>query len=172
MSEQRQEQISRDGGLRAGGFDETGGTSGPRPQYDLIRRWLEETPRETLDLKRREAELLFRRIGITFAVYTGGGDPERLIPFDIIPRILDAAEWDFLARGLQQRVKALNAFIRDVYHGRDILRAGLVPEALILQNEAFRAEMQGFEPAQARLYARRRHRPRAHRPARFLRARG
>jgi uncharacterized circularly permuted ATP-grasp superfamily protein len=130
-------------------FDETGGPDGPRPQYDLIRRWLQETPSEVLDLKRREAELLFRRIGITFAVYTGGGDPERLIPFDIIPRILDAGEWAFLARGLEQRVKALNAFIRDVYHGRDILRAGLVPEALILQNEGFRAEMQDFEPAQA-----------------------
>jgi uncharacterized circularly permuted ATP-grasp superfamily protein len=130
-------------------FDETGGVEALRPQYEHIRRWLQETPGDVLDLKRREAELLFRRIGITFAVYNVGGDPERLIPFDIIPRVLDAEEWSLLSRGLSQRVKALNAFIRDVYHGREILRAGHVPETLILHNEGFRAEMQGFEPSQA-----------------------
>jgi len=130
-------------------FDETGGAAALRPQYELIRRWLQETPGDVLDLKRREAELLFRRIGITFAVYNDGGDPERLIPFDIIPRVLDAEEWGLLSRGLSQRVKALNAFIRDVYHGREILRAGHIPETLILHNEGFRAEMQGFEPSQA-----------------------
>ena len=78
-------------------------------------------------LKRREAELIFRRIGITFAVYTEGGDPERLIPFDIIPRVLDAGEWALLARGLEQRVRALNAFLRDVYGPREIVRAGQHP---------------------------------------------
>src|SRR5258706_5285835 len=95
-------------------FDETGGGD-PRAQYDLIRGWLRDTPAELVALKRREAELLFRRIGITFAVYTAGGDPERLIPFDIIPRVLDQTEWRKLARGLMQRVRALNAFIGDVY---------------------------------------------------------
>ena len=130
-------------------FDEmSGGGEGSRPQYELIRRWLEATPTEALQLKRREAELLFRRIGITFAVYTEGGDPERLIPFDIIPRVLDAGEWAHLARGLEQRVRALNAFARDVYHGRQILRAGLVPPDLVLHNEGFRPEMQDFAPAQ------------------------
>jgi len=129
-------------------FDETGGRDAARPHYDLIRGWLRDTPAELVALKRREAELLFRRIGITFAVYTAGGDPERLIPFDIIPRVLDQAEWRKLARGLVQRVRALNAFIGDVYGARDILRAGKVPEALILHNEAFRAEMQSFVPPQ------------------------
>ena len=74
-------------------FDETGLPGECLPQYALIRRWLDETPRAAVELKRREAELLFRRIGITFAVYTEGGSPERLIPFDIIPRVLAPAEW-------------------------------------------------------------------------------
>jgi len=131
-------------------FDEMSGGAGEgsRPQYELIRRWLDATPTEALQLKRREAELLFRRIGITFAVYTEGGDPERLIPFDIIPRVLDAGEWELLSRGLEQRVRALNAFARDVYHGRQILRAGLMPPELVLHNEGFRPEMQDFSPAQ------------------------
>jgi uncharacterized circularly permuted ATP-grasp superfamily protein len=129
-------------------FDETGDPAHCRQPYELIRYWLDETPRELLALKQKEAELLFRRIGITFAVYTEGGDPERLIPFDIVPRILGAAEWKVLSRGLKQRVAALNAFLHDVYHGREILRAGRVPEALILHNESFRPEMQGFDPPQ------------------------
>jgi len=119
-----------------------------RGQYDLIRGWIEETAADALALKRREAELLFRRIGITFAVYAEGGDPERLIPFDIIPRVLDRAEWALLSRGLIQRVRTLNAFIRDVYHQREILRAGHVPQELVLLNEGFRAEMQDFDPPQ------------------------
>jgi uncharacterized circularly permuted ATP-grasp superfamily protein len=129
-------------------FDEMGAGEARRSHYELIHRWLEETPAEALSLKRREAELLFRRIGITFAVYAEGGDPERLIPFDIIPRVLDWAEWTVLARGLTQRVRALNAFIADVYHRRQILRAGHIPPELVLHNEGFRPEMQDFEPAQ------------------------
>ena len=84
-------------------------------------------------------------IGITFAVH---GDPkaqERLIPFDVIPRILSAAEWETLRRGLEQRVKAINAYIKDVYHRREILRAGIVPEDLVFQNPAFRPEMNGWK---------------------------
>ena len=130
-------------------FDEMGGFSSTipngdcRPAYASVQAWIDQTPPDVLEQKRREAEVLFRRIGITFAVYVEGGDPERLIPFDIIPRVLDAGEWDFLERGLEQRVRALNAFIKDVYHGREILRAGVVPEALVLQNESFCAEMEG-----------------------------
>lgn len=127
-------------------FDESGEAAAPLPHYRDIARWLAETPGESLALKRREAELLFRRLGITFSVYTEGGDPERLIPFDIIPRIISAAEWEMLSRGLVQRVRALNAFVGDVYSAREILRAGVVPETLVLHNEGFRAEMQGFVP--------------------------
>ena len=129
-------------------FDESGGPEGGLAHYRNVLRWLAETPRDQLDLKRREAEILFRRIGITFSVYTEGGDPERLIPFDIMPRIISAGEWALLSRGLAQRVRALNAFIADVYGAREILRAKRVPETLILHNEAFRAEMQGFVPPQ------------------------
>jgi uncharacterized circularly permuted ATP-grasp superfamily protein len=131
-----------------GAFDEMGGLGACLPHYALIERWLRETPPELLARQRREAELLFRRIGITFSVYSQGGDPERLIPFDIIPRIIAADEWRFLAAGLAQRVRALNAFIGDVYHGREILRAGRVPEALVLENPAYRPQMQGFDPPQ------------------------
>ncbi|MDE1150438.1 MAG: circularly permuted type 2 ATP-grasp protein [Azospirillaceae bacterium] len=117
-----------------------------RGPYVDIERWLREMPSDKLELKRREAETLFRRVGITFAVYTEGGDPERLIPFDIIPRVLARAEWDRLSAGLTQRVRALNAFLADVYGERHILRAGKVPERMVLGNESFRPEMQGFLP--------------------------
>jgi len=83
-------------------------------------------------LKAREAEVLFRRSGITFAVYTEGGDPERLIPFDIIPRILDRKAWLLLERGLTQRVKALNAFLHDTYNDSEIVKAGRIPASLIV----------------------------------------
>src|SRR5689334_4067708 len=134
--------------VSAAGFDEMRGPEGCYAKYEAIRRWLDGTPAGTVALKRAEAELLFRRIGITFAVYSEGGDPERLIPFDIIPRVLDAEEWRSLSRGLTQRVQALNAFLRDIYHGREILRAGKVPEALILHNEGFRPEMQDLDTPQ------------------------
>jgi uncharacterized circularly permuted ATP-grasp superfamily protein len=129
-------------------FNETGAPGECLPHYAAILRWLQETPPEAIELKRREVELLFRRIGITFAVYTEGGSPERLIPFDIIPRVLSPQEWSLLQRGLTQRVQALNAFIYDVYHEREILQAGKVPAALVLHNECFRSEMQGFAPPQ------------------------
>lgn len=122
-------------------MNETGG--GIRPAYGELSRWLAETPADTLDYRRKEAELLFRRIGITFAVYGEADAQERLIPFDVIPRILSAGEWTTIERGLKQRVRALNMFLRDIYHGRDILRAGLIPEDLIFQNPVFRPEMNG-----------------------------
>jgi uncharacterized circularly permuted ATP-grasp superfamily protein len=131
-----------------GAFDEMQNGSDLRSPYDLIAHWLGTMPPEALRLKHREAEHLFRRIGITFAVYSEGGDPERLIPFDIIPRVLSAEEWELLSRGLKQRVRALNEFIRDIYHKREILRAGYIPPELILHNEGFRAEMQDFTPPQ------------------------
>jgi len=125
-------------------FDEMRGTGDAvRPAYAELSQWLGEVKPDVLDFRRREAELLFRRIGITFAVY---GDPEaqeRLIPFDVIPRIISAKEWEMLKRGLEQRVKAINAFIKDVYSRREILRAGVVPEDLVYQNPVFRPEMNG-----------------------------
>ncbi len=125
-------------------FDEMGGEVACRPHYRQILEWLNETPTDLLEAKRREAEILFRRIGITFAVYGEGGDPERLIPFDIIPRVISAAEWAFLSKGLEQRVRALNAFTWDVYHEQEIIKAGHIPPELVLHNESFCAEMQNL----------------------------
>jgi uncharacterized circularly permuted ATP-grasp superfamily protein len=125
-------------------FDEMNGPDGAlRPAYDELGRWLSETPPDTLDYRRKEAELLFRRIGITFAVYGEAESTERLIPFDVIPRILSGGEWTRLEAGLKQRVRALNLFLRDIYHERDILRAQIIPSDLIFQNPVFRPEMNG-----------------------------
>ena len=125
-------------------FDEMKGHNGTvRPAYDELSRWLSEVPPDVLDYRRREAELLFRRIGITFAVYGEADATERLIPFDVIPRILSGPEWRLLEGGLKQRVKALNLFIKDIYGARDILRAGIVPDDLVFRNPAFRPEMSG-----------------------------
>ncbi|WP_456315823.1 circularly permuted type 2 ATP-grasp protein [Plastoroseomonas arctica] len=122
------------------------GNDGLRACFAGVARWLDGTSHDALGVKRREAELLFRRIGITFAVYGEGGDPERLIPFDLIPRVLGQGEWQRLARGLEQRVRALNLFLKDVYGKRDIIRAGKIPESLILGNETYRPIMEGFVP--------------------------
>jgi uncharacterized circularly permuted ATP-grasp superfamily protein len=114
--------------------------------YRWIRDWLDNSPPALLEARRRQAELFFRRIGITFAVY---GDPdaaERLIPFDIVPRILERAEWTWLEKGLVQRVNALNAFLADVYGAQEILKAGIVPPELVLQNPAFCLHMVGRKP--------------------------
>ncbi|MGN6463671.1 MAG: circularly permuted type 2 ATP-grasp protein, partial [Pseudolabrys sp.] len=125
-------------------FDEMNtGPAGVRLPYDQLARWLSEQPRDALDYRRREAELIFRRIGITFAVYGEAEAQERLIPFDVIPRIIAAAEWQKIERGLTQRVKALNMLISDIYGARDILRAGVIPDDMVFRNPAFRPEMNG-----------------------------
>ncbi|MEM7058898.1 MAG: circularly permuted type 2 ATP-grasp protein [Pseudomonadota bacterium] len=128
-------------------FDEMSGTGDTaRPPYSQVARWIEQSGTELLQKRSEEAEAIFRRIGITFAVYGEGGDPERLIPFDLVPRVFAAAEWHWLDRGIRQRAKALNAFLYDVYHRGEIMRAGIIPEALVYQNAAFVPEMMGVEP--------------------------
>ncbi|MDQ8726607.1 circularly permuted type 2 ATP-grasp protein [Bradyrhizobium sp. LHD-71] len=125
-------------------FDEMNQPDGSlRQAYQELSLWLNDTPPDALEYRRKEAELLFRRIGITFAVYGEAEAQERLIPFDVIPRIISARDWAVLEAGLKQRVKALNLFLSDIYHGRDILRAGTIPEDLIYQNPVFRPEMNG-----------------------------
>ncbi|MBX9745424.1 MAG: circularly permuted type 2 ATP-grasp protein, partial [Hyphomonadaceae bacterium] len=127
-------------------FDDMHGADGEvRAAYKAIAAWLAETPPEVLATKREEAERLFRRIGITFAVYTEGGDTERLIPFDIIPRVLDADEWSLLERGLKQRVAALNKFLVDCYGPREFVKAGKITNAYIDTHPAYCAQMQGVD---------------------------
>ncbi len=116
-----------------------------RDAYRGLSQWLQWTPTDFLRMKRQEADVLFRRLGITFAVYGEGGDPERLIPFDIIPRVLAAAEWQRMEEGLRQRVKTLNMFLHDVYHDQEILKAGVIPEKLVLNNSSYLPEMQGVD---------------------------
>ncbi len=124
-------------------YDEMHGWNGRtdvRDVYEPIQRWLEESPPELLEARRRQAEILFRRIGITFAVYGADEATERLIPFDIVPRVISQAEWAKLELGLKQRVQALNLFLADLYGPQECLRAGIVPEELIWQNPHFRLE--------------------------------
>jgi uncharacterized circularly permuted ATP-grasp superfamily protein len=114
-----------------------------RAAYAVLDDWLKGQPPELLGQRCQEAELLFRRIGITFAVYGEAESTERLIPFDVIPRIISSAEWDVLHRGLEQRVRAINLYLNDIYGPRAILKAGIVPEDLVFQNPQFRPEMNG-----------------------------
>lgn len=117
----------------------------PRDHYGPFANWLASTEPETLERKREEADLTFHRVGITFAVYGEDAGKERLIPFDIVPRIIPADEWRVLEAGLRQRVKALNAFLHDVYHDQEILKAGRIPEKHVLNNNLFRREMVGVD---------------------------
>ncbi len=120
-----------------------------RKHYEVYDAWLARQPGDMMAKRRAEAEMIFRRVGITFAVYGAkdedGAGTERLIPFDLIPRIIPATEWASMEKGLVQRVTALNRFIHDVYHDRDIIRAGLIPEEQVVNNAQFRPEMMGVD---------------------------
>jgi uncharacterized circularly permuted ATP-grasp superfamily protein len=116
-----------------------------RPHYERFQHWLGRQGSETMARKRAEADLLFRRVGITFAVNGDLSGTERLIPFDLIPRIIPADEWALLEAGLRQRVKALNLFLHDVYHERHIVRAGVIPAEQVYTNAQYRPEMQGID---------------------------
>jgi uncharacterized circularly permuted ATP-grasp superfamily protein len=129
-----------------------GNTGATREPYARIEDWLKTLSRADVDRALREAEAIFRRQGITFAVYGDNQASERLIPFDIIPRVFAAAEWRKLSAGIEQRVRALNAFIHDLYHRQEILRAGRIPHEFIIQNEAFVPEMVGVMPSRG-IYA-------------------
>ena len=129
-------------------FDEMhDAAGGVREHYRAFAQWLQQQPHEAMAARREEAEVIFRRVGITFAVYgekdEDGAGTERLIPFDLIPRIIPSAEWREIERGLRQRVAALNRFVDDVYHDQEILKAGVVPGEPVLANAQFRREMMG-----------------------------
>jgi len=117
-----------------------------RQAYEPIMAWVNQMSGDLLAQKRREIEALFRRIGITFAVYGEGSDTERLIPFDMMPRVFTETEWRRLERGVKQRARALNAFLLDVYHRGEIIRAGRIPAALVYRNAAYEPAVAGFRP--------------------------
>jgi uncharacterized circularly permuted ATP-grasp superfamily protein len=130
-----------------GAFDEMWGADGKvRPPYAQVAEWLKAQSKPSLKWKQQEAESIFRRLGITFSVYGTENALERLIPFDLVPRIISAAEWRLLERGIEQRVRALNAFLYDIYHRQEILRAKRVPADLVLHNSAYLPEMIGHQP--------------------------
>ncbi len=120
-----------------------------REHYRTYERWLQRQPREAMQARREEAEMIFRRVGITFAVYGAkdeeasldNGGTERLIPFDLIPRVIPEPEWTAMDAGLAQRVTALNRFLHHINHGQEILAAGIVPAEQVLKNAQFRPEM-------------------------------
>ncbi len=128
-------------------FDEMlSGPSGIRPAYSGYGDWLNGQENKHLLQKATDAENVFRRTGITFGVYGDEQADERLIPFDIVPRVISGSEWRRLAQGIEQRVMAINAFLDDIYHRQEIIKAGRIPVELIAQNEAFLPEMIGFRP--------------------------
>jgi uncharacterized circularly permuted ATP-grasp superfamily protein len=122
-----------------------GASDGVRRPFSAVAKWLDDTPPEVFADKRRQADLTFQRIGITFNVYGDVAGTERLIPFDVVPRVLSATEWRKLEVGLEQRVRALNLFLYDIYHDQRILTAGVVPAAHVLSNPAYRPEMAGVD---------------------------
>ena len=108
--------------------------------------WFNDQDSKLLKRKHAEAETNFRKTGITFNVYGEDEAEERLIPFDMVPRIITAGEWRRLTRGIEQRVSALNAFMHDLYHRQEIVRAGRLPQRLLRDNEAWLPNMVGFTP--------------------------
>lgn len=130
-----------------GTYDEMRRADGKvRPAYERYCNWFDAQDRNLMRRKGIEAEAFFRRTGITFNVYGEDDAEERLIPFDPVPRIITGSEWRRLSRGIEQRVRALNAFLHDLYHRQEIVRSGRVPQALLARNPAFLPQMSGFAP--------------------------
>ncbi|MBS0126159.1 circularly permuted type 2 ATP-grasp protein [Thetidibacter halocola] len=128
-------------------FDEMWGRDETlRAPYEAFQTWFDGEDAARLRAKQREAEDLFRLTGITFNVYGRAEAEERLIPFDIIPRIISNREWQKLSRGIDQRVRAINAFLYDIYHRQEIIKAGRLPAEMIARNEAFLPQMIGVDP--------------------------
>ncbi|MEH3105887.1 MAG: circularly permuted type 2 ATP-grasp protein [Sphingomonas fennica] len=130
-------------------FDEVwGGEAGRtgRPELARLTQWIAETPPAELDRRQRAAEAAFRQLGITFAVYGQEEAAERIIPFDIVPRVFTQGEWAALSEGLVQRVETINAFLADIYGPQKILKDGILPPELILGNPQYRGFLAGQKP--------------------------
>jgi uncharacterized circularly permuted ATP-grasp superfamily protein len=121
---------------------------GVRPAYAEVADWVERSGGDKLETLNQQALAMFYRKGVTFTVYSDASNTERVIPFDIIPRIIAQSEWQMLEAGCAQRIRALNAFIHDIYHNRDILHAGIVPLDQVLVNEGYEPWMMDINLAQ------------------------
>jgi uncharacterized circularly permuted ATP-grasp superfamily protein len=134
-------------GYDSGGFfcELFGASRRPPPHTQTVRERLEGLSLAELRRRAQAAERELYNLGVTFTVYTSREQIDRILPFDVIPRVLSAAEWETLERGVVQRVTALNRFIEDVYHGQKILKDKVVPAELVLGNANFRPQMQGLK---------------------------
>ncbi|HWX20135.1 MAG TPA: circularly permuted type 2 ATP-grasp protein [Candidatus Binatia bacterium] len=128
-------------------FDETFGENGqPRASARGLVNNIENLPQGELLNRQRAAERALLQMGITFNVYGERAGVEKIFPFDLVPRIVAAAEWSRIERGLKQRITALNHFINDLYHDQKILKDGILPAEIVLASKAFRKQCIGFNP--------------------------
>ena len=114
--------------------------------YQKLNRWIEEQSFNRLRKKAKKAKEIFQSTGVTFNVYGDQEGVERVIPFDVIPRIMTSDEWSHIENGIRQRIMAINAFLHDIYHNQEIIKAGILPAELILNNHAFMPQMMGINP--------------------------
>ena len=118
----------------------------PRPGTEVLVQRINSLPPEELLQRQQAAERVLHRMGITFAVYGDEQGTEKIFPFDVVPRIVSAQEWETIEQGLKQRIQALNLFIADIYHDQQILRDGVVPRELLASARSYRPECVGLEP--------------------------
>ena len=117
-----------------------------RPEARALVEFINTLPEGELSRRQAAAERALLHMGITFNVYGDGAGTERIFPFDLVPRIVSAREWQRLERGLKQRIRALNLFIHDVYHKQQILRDGVVPRELVMSATSHREACEGLRP--------------------------
>src|ERR1700744_393881 len=128
-----------------GGFDEMLCVqTGVRSHYQKFHKTFEKMTPKDFESKREAVDMAFLRQGITFNVYGDAQGAEKIFPFDLLPRIIPAKEWEFLERGLTQRITALNLFLHDIYHEQKILKDGVIPEFYVLSARHFRREFVNF----------------------------
>ncbi len=119
----------------------------PREHYLPMWKHIQTAGQQMLEAKARDAHLTLHTEGVTFTVYSNQDEGiERVWPFDILPRIITAAEWELLEAGLKQRIRAMNLFLKDLYHGQRILKDGVVPPELIYRGKDFRREIMDIDP--------------------------
>ena len=127
-------------------FDEMFDANGQiRPHYRHLAKQFEELDDTAFKRKREAVDLAFLQQGITFTVYGDDETTERIFPFDLIPRIIPNSEWQNLAAGLEQRIRALNLFLHDVYHDQKIIKDGVIPREIVESAPYFRPEFMGFD---------------------------
>lgn len=127
-------------------FDELQISDGQyRPVAQTVGDWLENTSMDAINHLNEQAENIFYRKGVTFTVYSDAENIERMIPFDIIPRIISASEWQIIEKGCKQRITALNAFLHDIYHDQAIMKADVVPASYVYASGCYEPWMMGIE---------------------------